>query len=158
GCPEAAARVRREAAAVLQRDHGRLLQGLSRGVRRIRVEKSEVQEGLRLLEEIPQRAEPVVCRRLKPLRQLHDRCRTPDPARRVEERLRKPEFPASWEPRARRGFLFPASLTPPLFLFRCRFLGAAAQCALESFFRLFLLGVLVARLIGSARFPRRLPP
>src|SRR5947207_13693936 len=73
--------------------------------------------------------------------------------------LRKPEFPASWEPRARRGFLFPASLTLPLFLFRCRFLGAAAQCALESFFRLFLLGVLVgvARLIGSARLPRRLP-
>ncbi len=63
---------RREAAAVLERNHGGLLQGGERSFRRNDGQEREFQEDLRAVEEIPRRAGSLVQRGREPLRQLHD--------------------------------------------------------------------------------------
>ena len=88
---------RRETAAVLERDHGGVLQGDDRGVRRHRRQEREIQQDLRTVEDVPQRPGVVVPGRRKSLRQLHDRGRPAVAARRQQIAERQP--PESERPR-----------------------------------------------------------
>ncbi len=81
---EAPARRGCQASAVFERDHGGVLQGVDRGLRRDRREERQVQEDLRAVEDVPQRPDLVVPGRREPLRQLHDRRRA-DVAARAEQ-------------------------------------------------------------------------